>query len=120
MFSFSFLFFGVGVKGVLSLHFKHVDSCTWSVSGSIHNVRIQMLSLQAVFLIQLVEPDTASTSFWSSLKAMSEDPPGAQLVTRHCFLLEDPPNDKDPPALERFPPRSCSRNDITAYCNAFV
>ncbi|ONK59623.1 uncharacterized protein A4U43_C08F8370 [Asparagus officinalis] len=55
----------------------------------------------AAFLTKLVEPTAASTSFRSSLKAMSEDSPGLQLAARHCFLLEDPPSDmKESPALE--------------------
>lgn len=45
-----------------------------------------------------MERDVATTSCRSSLKAMSEESPGIQLATRHCFILEDPPNDiKDPP-----------------------
>ncbi|XP_008790351.1 SWI/SNF complex subunit SWI3D [Phoenix dactylifera] len=53
----------------------------------------------AAFLVGLVEHDVATTSCRSSLKAMSEESPGIQLATRHCFILEDPPNDrKDSPA----------------------
>lgn len=55
----------------------------------------------AAFLVGLVEPETITTSVRSSLKAMSEDSPGIQLATRHCYLLEDPPIDmKDPPEPE--------------------
>ena len=69
-----------------------------------------MFPLQAAFLVGLVERDVATTSCRSSLKAMSEESPGIQLATRHCFILEDPPNDvkdppndgKDPPACVRF------------------
>ncbi|KAJ6802055.1 SWI/SNF complex subunit SWI3D-like [Iris pallida] len=53
----------------------------------------------AAFLTQLVESYAATTSTRRSLKAMSEESPGIQLATRHCFILEKPPNDmKDPPA----------------------
>ncbi|XP_074572186.1 SWI/SNF complex subunit SWI3D [Curcuma longa] len=52
----------------------------------------------AAFLSSIVEPDAVLTSCRSSLGAMSEDMPGIHLATRHCFVLEDPPNDcKDPP-----------------------
>ncbi|WOK92280.1 hypothetical protein Cni_G00971 [Canna indica] len=52
----------------------------------------------AAFLTGIVDSDAVMTSCRSSLKAMSEDSPSIQLATRHCFLLEDPPNDnKDPP-----------------------
>ncbi|XP_042446750.1 SWI/SNF complex subunit SWI3D-like [Zingiber officinale] len=51
----------------------------------------------AAFLSSIVEPDAVLTSCRSSLGAMSEDMPGVQLATRHCFILEDPPKDcKDP------------------------
>lgn len=63
----------------------------------------QMFSLQAAFLSSIVEPDAVLTSCRSSLGAMSEDMPGIQLATRHCFVLEDPPNDcKDPPTTVRY------------------
>ncbi|KAF8405208.1 hypothetical protein HHK36_010108 [Tetracentron sinense] len=48
----------------------------------------------AVFLARLVEPDVATASARSSLKIISGDSPGIQLAARHCFLLEDPPNDR--------------------------
>uniref|UniRef100_J3LSA9 SWI/SNF complex subunit SWI3D n=1 Tax=Oryza brachyantha TaxID=4533 RepID=J3LSA9_ORYBR len=47
----------------------------------------------AAFLAGLVEDDTATNSCRSSLKAVSEVSPALQLATRHCFILEDPPND---------------------------
>ncbi|KAK1268913.1 SWI/SNF complex subunit SWI3D [Acorus gramineus] len=47
----------------------------------------------AAFLANLVDSDVALTSYRSSLKAMSEDSPGIQLASRHCFRLEDPQND---------------------------
>ncbi|KAJ3672850.1 hypothetical protein LUZ60_006224 [Juncus effusus] len=49
----------------------------------------------AAFLTGLVEQDKGSmtTHHKSSLKAMSESSPSLQLATRHCFVLEDPPND---------------------------
>ncbi|CAN6322790.1 unnamed protein product [Urochloa humidicola] len=47
----------------------------------------------AAFLAGLVEDDNATTSCRSSLKAISEVTPALQLASRHCFILEDPPND---------------------------
>ncbi|KAF8675351.1 hypothetical protein HU200_047714 [Digitaria exilis] len=47
----------------------------------------------AAFLVGLVEDDNATTSCRSSLKAISEVSPALQLASRHCFILEDPPND---------------------------
>ncbi|XP_062212241.1 SWI/SNF complex subunit SWI3D-like isoform X2 [Phragmites australis] len=47
----------------------------------------------AAFLAGLVEDDNAITSCRSSLKAISEVSPALQLASRHCFILEDPPND---------------------------
>ncbi|KAJ4962706.1 hypothetical protein NE237_022645 [Protea cynaroides] len=51
----------------------------------------------AAFLTCMVEPDVAAASTRSSLKAISEDSPGIQLATRHCFVLEDPPEDMKEP-----------------------
>lgn len=90
----------------IMLDFRNVLSikiiAVWRLYNIIQNAQL-IFSLQAAFLTQLVDPDAASTSFRSSLKAMSEDSPGTQLATRHCFLLEDPPNEKkDLPALQRF------------------
>jgi len=51
------------------------------------------MSLQAAFLAGLVEDDSATTSCRSSLKAISEVSPALQLASRHCFILEEPPND---------------------------
>ncbi|KAJ1293844.1 hypothetical protein BS78_01G100100 [Paspalum vaginatum] len=45
----------------------------------------------AAFLAGLVEGDNATTSWRSSLKAISEVSPALQLASRHCFILEDPP-----------------------------
>ncbi|CAN6281607.1 unnamed protein product [Urochloa humidicola] len=47
----------------------------------------------AAFLAGLVEDGNATTSCCSSLKAISEVSPALQLASRHCFILEDPPND---------------------------
>ncbi|KAG2535628.1 SWI/SNF complex subunit SWI3D-like isoform X3 [Panicum virgatum] len=47
----------------------------------------------AAFLAGLVEDDSATTSCRSSLKAISEVSPALQLISRHCFILEEPPND---------------------------
>jgi SWI/SNF related-matrix-associated actin-dependent regulator of chromatin subfamily C len=51
------------------------------------------MPLQAAFLAGLVEDENATTSCRSSLKAISEVSPALQLASRHCFILEDPPND---------------------------
>ncbi|KAF0893220.1 hypothetical protein E2562_023475 [Oryza meyeriana var. granulata] len=52
----------------------------------------------AAFLSGLVDHDDATTLCCSSLKAISDMSPALQLATRHCFILQDPPNDlKDPP-----------------------
>ncbi|CAD5183706.1 unnamed protein product [Musa acuminata subsp. malaccensis] len=53
----------------------------------------------AAFLSGVVESDSLITSCRSSLKAISEDSPGIQLATRHCFVLEDPPTDSKDPSL---------------------
>ncbi|XP_066368985.1 SWI/SNF complex subunit SWI3D isoform X2 [Miscanthus floridulus] len=47
----------------------------------------------AAYLAGLVEDDNTTTSFRSSLKAISEVSPALQLASRHCFILEDPPNE---------------------------
>ncbi|KAJ9135534.1 hypothetical protein P3X46_032709 [Hevea brasiliensis] len=52
----------------------------------------------AVFLARLVGSDVAVASARSSLKSLNSDSPGMQLATRHCFLLEDPPDDQKGPA----------------------
>lgn len=36
----------------------------------------------------------ASAAVHSSLKSMSSNSPGMQLAARHCYILEDPPDDK--------------------------
>lgn len=38
-------------------------------------------------------PDHAIASAHNSLKSISADSPGIELASRHCILLEDPPND---------------------------
>eukprot|EP00257_Ricinus_communis_P013364 XP_015570783.1 SWI/SNF complex subunit SWI3D isoform X1 [Ricinus communis] len=52
----------------------------------------------AVFLGRLVGRDVAIASAQSSLKSLNSESPGMQLAARHCFLLEDPPDDKKGPA----------------------
>ncbi|RRT42900.1 hypothetical protein B296_00056804 [Ensete ventricosum] len=56
-------------------------------------------AFEAAFLSGVVESDALITSCHSSLKAISEDSPGIQLATRHCFVLEDPPTDSKDPSL---------------------
>ncbi|KAM5548926.1 SWI/SNF complex subunit SWI3D [Rosa sericea] len=48
----------------------------------------------AAFLARLVGPDHAIASAHNSLKSISADSPGIELASRHCFILEDPPNDR--------------------------
>ncbi|KAF2316381.1 hypothetical protein GH714_041722 [Hevea brasiliensis] len=52
----------------------------------------------AAFLARLVGSDVAMTSARCSLKSLNSDSPGMQLAARHCFLLEDPPDDLKGPA----------------------
>lgn len=60
-------------------------------------------SLQAAFLARLVGPDLATASAHNSLKSLSGNSPSIELAARHCFLLEDPPNDnKEPAGLLRY------------------
>ncbi|PHU10594.1 hypothetical protein BC332_22454 [Capsicum chinense] len=47
----------------------------------------------AAFLVKLVEAKKVSASVRSSLKSISGNPSGEQLALRHCFILEDPPDD---------------------------
>ncbi|KAJ8767222.1 hypothetical protein K2173_013619 [Erythroxylum novogranatense] len=47
----------------------------------------------AAFMARLVGPDIATASARTSLKSLSSKSPGLQLAARHCFLLEDPPDD---------------------------
>ncbi|XP_020600365.1 SWI/SNF complex subunit SWI3D [Phalaenopsis equestris] len=53
----------------------------------------------AAFLAGLVDQDVVSTSSHSSLKSISEESPGTQLVSRHCFILEEPPNEASSPLV---------------------
>lgn len=47
-------------------------------------------SLQAAFLVRLVEPDVVTASTRTSLKSISGNASGTLLAARHCYLLEDP------------------------------
>lgn len=60
------------------------------------------LSLQAGFFARLVGPKIAAASAQSSLKSLSGSSPSIQLAARNCFLLEDPPDDKEPNGSERY------------------
>ncbi|KAK8626831.1 hypothetical protein V6N13_134461 [Hibiscus sabdariffa] len=53
----------------------------------------------AGFFARLVGPKIATTSAQSSLKALSGSSPSIRLATRNCFLLEDPPDDKNEPTV---------------------
>lgn len=57
---------------------------------------------QAAFLSLLVGPGVATASTRSSLKSISGNSPAMQLAARHCFVLEDPPGDKEPTQSERY------------------
>ncbi|XP_073119502.1 SWI/SNF complex subunit SWI3D [Henckelia pumila] len=48
----------------------------------------------AAFLVRLVEPNVASASVHSFLKALSAKHSSEQLAARHCLPLEDPPDDE--------------------------
>ncbi|KAK4258661.1 hypothetical protein QN277_005085 [Acacia crassicarpa] len=50
------------------------------------------------FLARLVGSDMAIASAHSSLKSISSNSPGVELAARHCFILEDPPDDKKEPS----------------------
>ncbi|KAI9396567.1 hypothetical protein POPTR_004G153300v4 [Populus trichocarpa] len=52
----------------------------------------------ASFLARLVGPDVATASACSALKSLSSNSPGMQLASRHCFLLEDPPDERKKPS----------------------
>lgn len=43
--------------------------------------------------MKLVESKRVTASVHSSLKSMSGNPSGEKLALRHCFVLEDPPDD---------------------------
>ncbi|XP_055815715.1 SWI/SNF complex subunit SWI3D isoform X2 [Solanum dulcamara] len=47
----------------------------------------------AAFLVKLVESKRVNASVRSSLKSMPGNPSGEKLALRHCFVLEDPPDD---------------------------
>lgn len=47
----------------------------------------------AAFLVKLIEAKRVTASVHSSLKSISGNPSGEQLALRHCFVLEDPPDD---------------------------
>ncbi|XP_030450398.2 SWI/SNF complex subunit SWI3D [Syzygium oleosum] len=49
----------------------------------------------AGFLARMVGSDVAAASARSSLKSVSGSSPGSQLVMRHCFILEDPPDHEE-------------------------
>ncbi|BAT90916.1 hypothetical protein LR48_Vigan08g171400 [Vigna angularis] len=51
----------------------------------------------ATFLAHLVGTDVAVASAHSSIKSMSRNSPGTDLAARCCFLLEDPPDNKNEP-----------------------
>ncbi|KAL3515182.1 hypothetical protein ACH5RR_022084 [Cinchona calisaya] len=53
------------------------------------------------FLVRLLEPNVAVASACSSLKSISGNSSGDQLALRHCFRLEDPPDEKSSDHSER-------------------
>ncbi|PPR90503.1 hypothetical protein GOBAR_AA30176 [Gossypium barbadense] len=50
----------------------------------------------AGFFAHLVGPNIAAASAQSSLKSLSGTCPNIQLAARNCFVLEDPPDEKEP------------------------
>jgi hypothetical protein len=79
---------------VLLKHTSH----TFALYYSCHITLLRGCNLlQAVFLSRLLGPDVAIASAHSSLKSISGSSPGIQLAARHCFVLEDPPDDKKEP-----------------------
>nr|KYP75170.1 SWI/SNF complex subunit SWI3D [Cajanus cajan] len=64
-----------------------------------------------VFLARLVGSDMAVASAHSSLKSMSVNSPGTVLSARHCFLLENPLDDKEPTISERDSMREGNEDD---------
>ncbi|KAK7351845.1 hypothetical protein VNO77_11579 [Canavalia gladiata] len=71
----------------------------------------------AVFLARLVGSDVAVASSHSSLKSMSVNSPSTELSARHCFLLEDPPIDKEPTRSERDSKREGNQDDKIVEMN---
>ncbi|XP_070041660.1 SWI/SNF complex subunit SWI3D isoform X1 [Nicotiana tomentosiformis] len=55
----------------------------------------------AAFLVKLVEANRVTASVRSSLKSIFGNPSGEQLASRHCFVLEDPPEGKTSPDSDR-------------------
>ncbi|CAH9100549.1 unnamed protein product [Cuscuta europaea] len=51
----------------------------------------------AAFLVKLVESNVTTASVRCSLRAVS----GEELAARHCFILEDPPDDNKPSIADR-------------------
>lgn len=56
---------------------------------------------QAAFLTRLVEPNIVTASARTSLKSVSSGGTGLQLSARHCFIIEDPTDEKKPDDKER-------------------
>ncbi|KAM7253602.1 hypothetical protein ACFE04_021756 [Oxalis oulophora] len=48
----------------------------------------------AVFLTRLVGPDVVNATAYNSLKVLAGHGQGTQLASRHCYILEDPPDAK--------------------------
>lgn len=53
------------------------------------------------FLVRLLEPNVATASARGSLKSISGNFTGDQLAMRHCFRLEEPPDEKNSVLSER-------------------
>ncbi|KAE9586645.1 hypothetical protein Lal_00004317 [Lupinus albus] len=65
----------------------------------------------AVFLSRIVGSDIAVALAHSSLKSMSVNSPSTELAARHCFLLEDPPDDEESTSPERDSKREGDQDD---------
>ncbi|ESW03840.1 hypothetical protein PHAVU_011G046200 [Phaseolus vulgaris] len=67
----------------------------------------------ATFLAHLVGTDVAVASAHSSIKSMSRNSPGTDLAARCCFLLEDPPDNKnEPTSSERDSKSEGDQNEV--------
>ncbi|KAK6946220.1 SMARCC, C-terminal [Dillenia turbinata] len=68
-------------------------SLTFSMTLTIQYIGALRREVTA-FLAKLVEPNVVTVSARSCLKSISDVSPGMQLAARHCFILEDPPDEK--------------------------
>ncbi|PPD76525.1 hypothetical protein GOBAR_DD26538 [Gossypium barbadense] len=67
-----------------------------STCFTIHHLPHLFVGDMAGFFAHLVGPNIAAASSQSSLKSLSGTCPNIQLAARNCFVLEDPPDEKEP------------------------